>query len=251
LLRPRAHSHYDALQASLSKRSKSGLTVEAFYTWSKCSDDSSSTYALEYDTGLQENPYSLAQDRGPCSFNAAHNFSGTVLYSLPFHGNKFVEGWELSNIVQAQSGHPVNAFIGFDQGGLNETVVNVERPSIAPGRSLASIVTHNPEHWFDPSAFVLPPPGSLGDAPRNAFIGPHLVAEDFAIIKNTRLDERVNVQFRAEAFNVFNHTNFAPPAFGTSGIFLDSSGTPNPTAGKITGTATTSRQLQFALKVIF
>jgi hypothetical protein len=251
LLRPRAHSHYNALQASLNKRSKNGLTVEAFYTWSKCIDDSSSTYALEYDTGLQENPYSLAQDRGLCSFNSAHNFSGTVLYSLPFRGNKFVEGWELSNIVQAQSGHPVTAFVGFDQAGLGETVVNVERPSIAPGRSLGSIVTHKPDHWFDPNAFVLPPVGGLGDEPRNAFIGPRLVTDDFAIIKNTRFGERVNVQFRAEAFNVFNHTNFGPPAFGTTGIFLDSSGTPNPTAGQITSTATTSRQLQFALKFIF
>jgi hypothetical protein len=271
LVNPRAYSDYNALQASANKRFGHGLDVEAYYTWSKCIDDSSSSYALEYDTGLQENPYDLSQDRGLCAFNAAQNFSGTVLYELPFHGNKLVEGWELSNILSANSGHPFTAFVGFDSAGLGETVNDVDRPSIAPGRSVGSIVYGHRQTcapgaasnvcWFDPSAFTLPPIGTLGDEPRNALIGPRLFSEDFAVIKNTKFGEKLNVQFRAEAFNILNHSNFAPPGlFGAgggigSGVFtgLDQNGNPirDPNSGAITATATTSRQLQFAVKFTF
>lgn len=262
LVRPRAYSSYHALQASLNKRFSHGLDVQAYYTWSKCIDDSSSSYALEYDTGLQQNPYNLSQDRSLCAFNAAQNFSGTVLYELPFHGNKFAEGWEISNIVTANSGHPFTVFVGFDSAGLGETVNLVDRPNLVPGRSLGSITTHNPNQWFDPAAFTLPAAGTLGNEPRNALIGPRLVTDDFALIKNTRFGEKLNVEFRAEAFNIFNHPNFAPPGlFGAgggigSGIFtggFNPDGTPirDPNAGRITSTSTTSRQLQFALKFIF
>jgi hypothetical protein len=270
LVRPEASSNYNALQASLNKRFSRGLDVQLYYTWSRCIDDSSSSYALEYDTGLQENPYVLAQDRGLCSFNAANNFSGTVLYELPFQGNKFVEGWEISNLVTANSGHPFTAFVGYDSAGLGETVNLVNRPNLAPGRSVGSIVFPHRKPcvndsqqpipgtvcWFDPSAFTEPPAGTLGNEPRNALIGPRLIADDFAIIKNTKFGERLSVQFRAEAFNVFNHPNFTPPGqFGAgggigSGIFAGP-GTPDPNAGRITTTATTARQLQFALKFSF
>jgi hypothetical protein len=261
LVRPRAYSSYNALQASLNKRFSHGLDTELYYTWSKCIDDSSSSYALEYDTGLQQNPYDLSQDRGLCAFNAAQNFSGTVLYELPFHGSKFVQGWELSNLVTANSGHPFTAFVGFDSAELGETVNLVDRPNLAPGRSVGSIVTHNVNQWFDPTAFTLPAPGTLGDEPRNALIGPRLFSDDFAVIKNTKFGERLTVEFRAEAFNVLNHPSFAPPgAFGSggtlgSGLYTgtnpDGTPIPDPHAGLITTTATTSRQLQFALKFIF
>jgi len=90
---------------------------------------------------------------------------------------------------------------------------------------------------------VLPPPGSLGDAPRNAFIGPHLVTDDFAIIKNTQFGERVNVQFRAEAFNVFNHPNLGNP----SGC-VDCSG--GNTINNLANNAF-MRKMQFGLRVDF
>jgi hypothetical protein len=160
LIRPNANSHYNAFQASVSKRLEQGLDARAFYTWSKCIDDSSSTYALEYDTGLQMNPYSLSQDRGLCAYNAKHIFNGALLYVLPFRRNRFVEGWEVSTILTAQSGHPFTALVGIDQAGL-ASPNNIQRPSIAPGRSLESIVTHSPAQWIDPSAFVLPPSVAL------------------------------------------------------------------------------------------
>jgi len=252
VLMPGAHSNYNALQASLDKRFTHGLQVQAFYTFSKCIDDSSASYPLEGDAGGPENPYSLATDRGLCSFDARHNFTSNLLYTLPFHGNRFVEGWEISNIVTAQSGHPFNAIIGFDQSAVGESLT-VDRPSLAPGRSLGSIVTGNPSRWFDPTAFVLPSPGHLGNLPRNAIAGPNLVTTDLAIIKNTRISERLNVQLRAEAFNLFNHPNFSPPGVFSAGhsVFADSTGAINPVAGQLTSTTTTSRQLQLAIKLTF
>jgi len=284
MVRPDANSHYNALEVSANKRFNRGLDVEFYYTWSKCIDNSSSAYALEYDTGLQQNPYSLSQDRGLCAFNAAQNLSGTVMYDLPFHGNKLVEGWELSDIVSVNSGHPFTAYDGFDWAGLGETVNLVERPNLAPGRSISSVVyphrkpctdptTQQPVPgtvcWFDPSAFVLPtttidgtPMPTLGDEPRNELLAPGLFTDDFAILKNTKFGERLNVQFRAEAFNVFNHPNFSPPGvFGAgggvgSGVFtggFNPDGTPiqDPNSGRLLQTATPSRQLQFALKFTF
>jgi len=252
LIRPNANSHYNALQASATKRLSQGLDLRAFYTWSKCIDDSSSTYALEYDTGLQMNPYSLSQDRGLCAYSAAHVFNGAILYALPFRRNKFVGGWEVSGILTAQSGHPFTVLVGIDRAGLGSPN-NIQRPNIAPGRSIGSIVTRNPKQWIDPRAFVLPSAGGLGNEPRNAFIGPRLMSGDVAIIKNTVIAEHLNVELRAEVFNVLNHTNLNPPAphgLG-SGVFLDNTGTVDPAAGKILSTATTSRQFQFSFKLIF
>ena len=291
LVRPEANSHYNALEASANKRFSHGLDAEFYYSWSKCIDDSSSAYALEYDTGLQQNPYSLSQDRGLCAFNAAQTLNGTVMYELPFRGNRLVEGWEISNIVSADSGHPFTAFVGFDWTGLGETVNLVERPDLAPGRSVSSVVYPHRRLctdpttqqsipgsvcWFDPSAFTLPvetltqngqptPMPALGNEPRNGLIGPRLFTDDLAIIKNTKLGERLNVQFRAEAFNVLNHPNFSPPGqYGSgggagngvyTGGYFDPSGNaigiPDPNAGRIFAVATPSRELQFALKFTF
>jgi hypothetical protein len=130
-------------------------------------------------------------------------------------------------------------------------VSNPNRPNLAPGRSIDSIlVRKTPNQWFDPTAFQLQTPGTPGNFPRNVLTGPRFFNVDLALQKNTALHygfESLNVVFRAEAFNVLNHTNFNNPS---ATIFSGLSGAFNPNAGRITSAAT-PRQLQFALKFVF
>jgi hypothetical protein len=103
-----------------------------------------------------------------------------------------------------------------------------------------------PNQWFNPNAFLLPTAGTFGNAGRNQFLGPNLIELDMSMFKKISINERWNLQFRAEAFNILNRANFGQPAIG---VFAGTS--VSPSAGVITSTATTSRQLQLALKLLF
>jgi hypothetical protein len=107
-------------------------------------------------------------------------------------------------------------------------------------------VVGNPNQWFNPSAFVLPAPGTYGDLGRGTYTGPGLAALDLSLVKDIAATERMNLQLRSEFFNIFNHTNL-----GTPNAIVFSGGAISPSAGLITATATTSRQIQFGLKLIF
>ena len=104
----------------------------------------------------------------------------------------------------------------------------------------------NPNQWFNPSAFVLPAAGTYGNLGRGTYAGPGLAALDLSLVKAIAATERMNLQFRSEFFNILNHTNL-----GTPNAIVFSSGAVSPSAGLITTTATTSRQIQFGLKLIF
>ena len=108
------------------------------------------------------------------------------------------------------------------------------------------VIIGSPNEWFNPNAFTLPTPGTYGNVGRGVYSGPGLADVDFSIFKNTKVTERTTLQFRAELFNILNHANF-----GTPNAVVFSSGTVSPSAGLITATATTSRQIQFGLKLIF
>ena len=110
------------------------------------------------------------------------------------------------------------------------------------------VILGKPDRWFDPKAFGPAPPanGTFGNVGRGSLIGPGLTTFDTSLFKRVSLNERWSVQFRAEAFNVFNHSNFAEP---NAVVFTGNN--ISPSAGVITGTATTSRQIQFALKLTF
>ena len=122
---------------------------------------------------------------------------------------------------------------------------NPDLPNYNPEFS-GPIVTGNPRQWFNPRAFLLPTVGTFGNVPRGALHGPGLFSMDTSFFKDLEVKEGMNLQFRAEFFNVLNRTNFGPPA-----IVTFSGGNYSPSAGAITSTATTSRQVQFALKLIF
>ena len=130
-----------------------------------------------------------------------------------------------------------------------------QRPSLASGRSIDTVVTGDINRWFDATAFTLPSPGTLGTAGRNSVTGPDFMTIDLALQKNIRLGgrggDRASIQLRAEAFNVTNRTNFGQP---NANVFVQApngGATYSPTAGRITTLASTARQMQFAIKLVF
>ena len=226
------NSSYNALWITGTQRLTSGLQFNASYTWSKSIDYNS------FSTGgiAGQDSYNLRGDRGLSDFDVRHRFVVSGIYDLPFHGNVFVNGWQLAAIVQLQSGSPIN--IVTSNSTVNG-IANTLRPDVSG--PIATIGTV--EKWFDTSVFTAVPRfGSLG---RNVVIGPGFNNVDFSVIKNTTLGENVRMQFRAEVFDLFNHANFGPPGtvVGT------------PAFGQIistrfpTGESGSSRQIQFAVKV--
>ena len=187
-------------------------------------------------------------------------------YQLPFgHGQKYgadssaavngiLGGWAISGITTAETGNPFTVLLGFDQC---QTIDPPCYPNV--DKSLLRVTGH-PNQWYDPAAFSLQPVGTLGDSPRNVLLGPNLFTLDFALRKTFRLSDRFNLEFRSEFFNITNRPNFASPnntrdPTGSGGrgdvVINDPSGVPVGNAGQIFSTVTTSRQIQFAVKLMF
>ena len=242
-----ATSSYDSLQLSFNRRFHRNVQSQVAYTLAKCRDLSSGNFGGEGGTA-STNPYDATYDEGACGFNRTHTFRVSGVVALPFHGNRIVEGWQISGILNWTSGAPFTPAIGFDQSGLG---TGNQRPNLAAGRDLDSVVTNNINQWFDPTAFTLPAAGTLGSVGRNSLTGPDFMTLDLAALKSVALTGGSSVQLRAEVFNLTNRPNFGQP---TANIFVQTpngGGAYSPTAGRITTLAGTSRQIQFAVKLIF
>jgi hypothetical protein len=227
------NSSYNALWVTANQRLARGLQFNASYMWSKSLDYNS------FSTGgvVVQNSYNLRADRGLSDFDARHRVVVSAICELPFRGNQFVEGWQFSAIVQSQSGNPVN--IVTSNSAVNG-VANTLRPDLTgPVKIIGDV-----NRWFDTSVFTsVARPGSLG---RNVIIGPRFDNVDFSITKNMKVGEKARAQFRAEFFDLFNHANFGRPgAVVGSANFGVITSTRFPT-----GESGSSRQAQFALKLI-
>ena len=242
-----ATSDYHSLQLSFNRRFYRNVQAQVSYALAKCRDLSSGNFGGEGGTA-STNPYDPEYDEGPCGFSRKHTFRASAVVALPFHGNPFVEGWQVSGILSRTSGSPFTPAVGFDQSGLG---TGGQRPNLASGRDLGSIVTHNINQWFDPTSFTLPAAGTLGTVGRNSLLGPDFMTVDVALLKNVRLQGSTSIQLRAEVFNLTNRPNFGQPS---ANVFIQTpngGGAANPTAGRITTLAGTARQIQFAAKLIF
>jgi hypothetical protein len=232
------NSSYNALWVNAVKRLARGLQFNASYTFSKSIDYNS----LNSQGVIVQDSYNIQNSRGLSDYDARHRFVISGIYDLPWSGNRLVEGWQLSTIIQSQSGNPVNLITGIN---TFNGVANTLRPDVTGPITYPGTV----EQWFDPSVFVNPttPVTHFGSLGRNVVIGPGFNNTDFSIIKNTKLSESTRVQFRAEFFDIFNHANFGQP-----GRVVGSA-----TIGRITNTrfatgdSGSSRQVQFALKFLF
>ncbi len=252
------NSSYNALQVDVIHRFSSGLQFRANYTWSKDLDVNSALTGAQASNQPQMvlDTYDLHRDWGPSAYNIPNSASLSGTYDLPFgkgkplannfggFGNRLVSGWQFNTIVSLMSGFPFTPEIGSNRSGDGDTR-NPDRPSLNPSFS-GPVVLGNPNQWFNPEAFVLPMAGTYGNVGRGVYSGPGLADVDASLFKTTAITERTNLQFRAEVFNVLNHTNF-----GTPNATVFSNGAISPSAGLITATATTSRQIQFGLKLIF
>jgi outer membrane receptor protein involved in Fe transport len=264
------NSSYNALWLTAEKRLSRGLQFNTSYTFSKSID-----YNSQSSQGVTvQDSYNLRGDRGLSDFDARHRFVLSGLYELPFHGNQLFEGWELTTIVQSQSGNPVNLLAGNAVAIAGAGAANANSltglATLRPDQIGPVSIIGSPNQWFtntvcDPrpggscpsgAAFALPVSvagartvyhfGSLG---RNVIVGPRFDNVDFSVIKNTNLSEDVRVQFRAEFFDIFNHANFgqpgrtAQPGSTTFGVITNTRFS--------TGDSGSSRQIQFALKLLF
>jgi carboxypeptidase family protein/TonB-dependent receptor-like protein len=253
---PSSHSTYHSLQANLNRQFSQGFILGTAYTWSKCIDNGSVSSGLEQGSFPISYELNQGYDRGRCSFDINQTFRANAVYSLPFRGNKFVEGWQLSGILSAYGGLPINVQTGFtfpSRSRLGGIVGDRPNYSGAAGCN-PDRVLGDPNRWFDPTCYVLQPPGTLGNVGRHSITGPGFFNLDFAMMKNTKVSEKLDVQFRAEFFNATNHPNFRAPT-GPPGATLFT-GTaaapiPNPNVGRILSTVNSSRQIQFGLKFIF
>ncbi len=252
------NTSYNALQIDVTHRLRRGVQIRANYTWSKNLDMNSAL------TGAQANNQpqmvldhnDLPRDWGLSALNSANQGSISASWDLPFGqgrqffsgasglANRVIGGWQLNGIATMLSGFPFTPEIGSNRSGDGDTR-NPDRPNINPAFS-GPVQLSNPNQWYNPNAFVLPTAGTYGNAGRSILTGPGLADLDVSLFKTVALAERTRLQFRAEFFNVLNHANF-----GTPNAVVFSSGAISPTAGLITATATTSRQIQFGAKLVF
>ncbi len=251
---------FSALEVDVRRSFGNGLQFRGNYTFAKNLDDGSA-----WNTSVSGNtpafvafPLNAKLDWGPAAIDVRQVASLNGSYELPFGPQKrflknasapvnfLAEGWTVSAIVNAQTGFPFSPQLGYNPTGNGDTR-NPVRPNWNPAFN-GNLYPRTAAQYFDPQAFLPPATGTFGNASRDSLTGPGLFGLDFSAVRNTHLTERLGLQFRAEFFNILNHTNFSTPnevvyTSATSGI--------SPTAGLVTATSTTSRQIQFGAKLQF
>ena len=230
-----ANSTYNALQTSLRKRFSYGISFLASYTFSKTLDDSSTfnitgsaSQSTAGENDLAQNPFDLAAERGRSMFDARHRFVLSYQWNLPWFSapqnwyGHILGNWQVNGIVTFQSNTPFTVYDSSNpsaQGGAPEiSGFPSSRPDLV-GNPNSGSCTHNgitapvrtPECWFNTGAFASSQPGTFGNVGRNTLLGPAFQQWDFSAIKTIPIHESMNLQFRAEFFNIFNNVNFQLP----------------------------------------
>ncbi len=251
-------SNYHAFKTTLTKRLSAGLQFQGAYTWSKALDNGSAvTSGVLTDTWGQD-PFHMENDRGPADFHVAHNFVANYSYDLPFGSgtsglaNKLIDGWQVAGIVTFATGSPdtLNSSSRLTHRNAARARPDLDPAFTSPDPSFSDGVQCNVDcRYFENDRFNNQVQGFYGNVGRNTMIGPGFSSFDFSIIKSTYLgsDGSKKVQFRAEFFNLTNNASFDTP---DSTVF-SSSGRTRSTAGRVTNTVGTSRQIQLALRFEF
>jgi outer membrane receptor protein involved in Fe transport len=255
------NSFYDALQAQVTKKLSSGFTIQGGYTWGKAIDTGSASVIGDPFQNSISSPYyfCITCRRGLSDFNIAQSVTSHFLWALPVpkdwtqgaFRSFALGGWDLGGVFTAQSGVPFTAVLGGDPLGLNSSDPWAY-PDRLSGPGCSSLVNPGaPNNYIKLQCLAFPNPSTLmGNLGRNTLFGPGLMNFDLAVFKNfpiRRISETSRLQFRAELFNIFNRANFAPPIANET--VFDQSGNPVPGAGAINATTTSSRQIQFGLKL--
>ena len=241
-------SNYNALQVRVQKRYSYGLSFQVNYAWSRLLDTGTGG-GHGSGVDIYQNAYNPAVNYGLADSNATHTLAGQIVYEVPFgkgrqyafHGlvDQVVGGWRVSSVFQWHSGVPFTPII---QNSIADAIDPGLAPSLSAGSKLYPTLVGNPSvsnptpgQWFNPAAFANPAPGTFGNTGRNTLIGPGFTDVDISLGKTFPLHwERIRLDIRADAYNAFNHVNYANPDANvgyTSGVLAD------PTAGRITGPA--------------
>ena len=258
------HASTNALQTSLQRSFNTGWLLSANYEWSH-SIDNGGIGGGEAD--VAQNVHCPSCERSSSDQDMRQYFSASSIYRLPVGRGRtilgnisrpadlFLGGWELSGIASARSGLPLNVTVSRSASVLPDQINKSQRPDRVPG---VSFYPHHqtPSDWLNPAAFATPANGTWGNLGRNAVRAPGLWQFDPALHKRFAVNERIGVNFRAEAFNVFNRAQYGKPAVTWA---PPKGGVANPNNfGVITGSYNTNpagsgtpRELQFSLKVEF
>ena len=265
-------ANYNAVVASLTQTLRRGLRVQGGYTFGKTISEADTVFGADFSSdasGGLTDPYNKRYDRGLAGYNLKHSFNVNYTYDFPFKASgvagKLIGGWQMSGIIKSQSGIPFGVSTaavpgdGLAVGGFGGSPTY--RPDLIPGNSnnptsgksigcstvAAGTPVSTPALYYDPCVFSNPAFGLYGTTGRHTLIGPKYNTVGFSLLKTTAIHEGQSLQFRAEFFNIVNHANFSNPS---AGVF-DSRGNRVPTAGQITGTTGTARQIQFGFKLVF
>jgi hypothetical protein len=245
---PIGFSTYNSLQLKAEQRFSHGLTALASYTYAKAIDLTGSPIFGDSVAGGPQQKGNIFENKGLAGFDIRHRFVLSYGYELPAgRGKQFLSnanravdaalgGWQLNGITTAQTGSPFTVFVGGDPNSTGGGSLRANR--LANGNLSSSQRTV--QRWFDTSAFAAPPLFQFGSSGRDILTGPGLVNFDASLFKNFNFSETKRLQFRAEVFNIFNHTQLLLPGQTIN----------TPTFGVITA-ASPARVMQMALKLYF
>jgi hypothetical protein len=257
-----ANSTYHALQTSLQKRFGHGLSLLASYTFSKTLDDASSfnitgsaSQSVAGENDLAQNPFDIPAEHGRSLFDARHRFVISYQWNLPWFAHPenwyghVLGGWMVNGITTAMSNTPFTVYDSSNpslQGSAPEiSGFFSSRPNQVGDPDSGTCPTsgaavRTPNCWFNTGVFETPAPGQFGNLGRNTLKGPAYQQWDFSAIKTIPIHERLNLQFRAEFFNIFNNVNFSLPNNDSSSTNFG-----------LIETAQSGRVVQLALKLSF
>ena len=251
---------YNSLLVDVRRSFGGGIQFRGNYTYSKNLDDGSAwnTSVSGNTPAFVEFPLRPKLDWGPAATDVRQAASIHGSYELPFgpHHRLLAKasapvrfataGWTASAIVNVQTGFPFSPQLGYNPTGNGDTR-NPVRPNWNPDFH-GSLYPRTASQYFNPLAFLPPASGTYGNVSRDPLTGPGLSELDFSVFKDSHITERIGLQFRAEFFNILNYTNFSTP---NEVVYTSATSGVSPTAGLVTATSTTSRQIQFGAKLQF
>ena len=277
------NGHYNGLEVNIVKRMSHGFQVQGSYTWSKSIDDSSATPISDPFANSITSLFFFDENlrRAVSDYNVGQNFVVNYIWNVPtpssLHGPAAwaARGWQFGGVFEASTGLPFTPLIGGDPLGLNSADPFAYPDRLTSPGCQSPINPGSVNNYIKLQCFALPmatpaiaaectpfqPGGSgnpvavgtcsnlLGTSTRNDVTGPGLVNLDFSLFKNNQIKENLNLQFRAEFFNVLNRSNFLSPI--ANSFLFDQTGAPIGGAGSINQTSTTAREIQFALKLVW
>ena len=209
-IEPIGTSNYNSLQSSLRIQNMHGLSGQMIYTWSHNMDE-----VTAYRGTLPQNSYDFKGDYGNSDFDTRNSFTTLLSYAVPGTGSghlrQLTNGWIANGLLTFHGGQPFSVFASGDISGTGE---NFDRAVQIADPQKGYQGQHPGSNWLNPAAFTNAAAGSFGTTRRNSYYGPGYSDVDFSVFKDTHLGERVNLQLRAEMFNLFNRVNYAPPGEG-------------------------------------